>query len=265
MKKITKILTCITMCFSFSGCFSSVYSRNATNKIESVCSDCKTVDSTESLVSNVEKVMRKVNAVKGTYNLTNTKTSYLITFDMITKEQKLNWDMVAKGKYDDKEISLYLKDSKFYVVYPNNGANVILKDDLTNMVIEIESTLDALNATYDKENLNDIITGDKLAGLNLEKLKEEASYVLNSDKTYTVTYSDGTVTWEYKISSNYLIKEIKASADNFTSVLTFEYPKTVNIEYPNGLDFLTLDIEDAKRLLEVDNFAYLIDPDLKDK
>ena len=265
MKKIAKVLTSLMMCFSVSGCVSNMYSRSASNNIESVCSECANVESIESLIDNIEIMMNKVKGVSGNYTLTNTKTTYDVEFDIITKDKRLNWDLSAKISYNDKDVKLYLKDGKFYVVYPNNGANVILKDSLTTMVKEIEETLDTLDATYDKENLNEVITGDKLEGFNFDKLKTEGTYVKNSDGSYIVTYANDGVEWQYVVTSNYLVKEVRSEAANFTSVLNIEYPKSVGIEYLNGLDFLTLDIDDAKSLLGVDNFAYLIDPDLESK
>ena len=172
MKKGVKILTCLAMCFSFSGCFSSLYQRSATNNIETVCSSCKQVDGIETLVENIEKSMNKVNGISGTYDLTNTKSTFHFDFDVVTKDKKINWDLAAKGRQDDTEISLYLKDKKFYIVYPNNGANIILKDDLTKMVKEIEAAFDALNAAYDKDNLKSTVIGDKLEGFGLKEIKE---------------------------------------------------------------------------------------------
>lgn len=239
-----------------------MYSRSATNSLN-VCENCKTVDGASTLVDNIEKAMNNVNAVKGSYVLKNTKKTYEFTFDIITKDKKINWDVAARGSFDSKEVSFYLKDKKFYIVYPNNGANIILKDDLTKMVKEIDETLDIMDASYNKKELESIITGSKLSGIDFETIKEHASYQVNSDKTYTVTHTSGTTKFEYIITSNFLIKSMIVTADNFTSTLNLEYPENVKIEYPNGLDFLTLNIEDTKKLLEVDNFAQVIDPDLK--
>lgn len=242
-----------------------MYSRSATNNIESVCSSCKQVNNIGDLLDNVEKVMNKVNGITGTYKLTNTKTTFSFNFNIVTKEKRENWDLSASGSYDNTKVDLYLKDKKFYIVYPNNGAKVILKDNLSTMVKEIELSLDALNATYEKDKLESNILGDKLAGFEFAKLKESSTYVLQENGGYKVTFIKGDVEWNYYITSNFLINKVTSSADNFTSELALEYPKSVSIEYPNGLDFLTLDAQDAKKLLEVDNFAYIIDPDLKSK
>ena len=265
MKKSIKILTCLAMCFSFSGCFSSVYQRKATNNIETVCSSCKRVNDIESLVENVEKVMNNVSGISGTYDLANTKSTFHFDFDIVTKDKKIDWDLAARGRQDDTEISLYLKDKKFYAVYPNNGANIILKDDLTKMVKEIEKTFDALNATYDRDNFKATVIGDKLEGFGLEELKKKGTYQVNSDGSYTISYDNGDVLWKYEITKNFLIEKVTSSAENFDSTLFIEYPKEVTIQYPNGLDFLTLNIEDVKKLLEVDNLAHIVDPDLKKK
>ena len=110
---------------------------------------------------------------------------------------------------------------------------------------------------------------DKIAQSELseEQAKKLSKILLEFEKgdVLEVTYFKDDVEWNYYITSNFLISKITSRASNFTSSLTLEYPKTITIEYPNGLDFITLDIDDAKKLLEVDNFAHLIDPDLKEK
>lgn len=262
MNKFVKTLVCMGMSLSLMGCsINNIYSRSATNQIESVCSSCNQVDDISSLVGNVEKVMSTVQALKGSYKLVNTKETFEFTFDIITKDKKVNWELSADGKYGDNKVQFYARDKKFYIVYPYNGANVILKDDIQDMVKEIEDTLDDLNATYDKENLADNITGDKLAGFDFQGMKEKGSYVLNNG-IYTISYVSDGVNWEIDVSSNFLIKEIRANADNFTSRASLEYPKNLTITYPNGLDFITLDIEDAKNLLEIDSFSELVNPNL---
>ena len=133
------------MSLSLMGCaVNNIYSRNATNQIESVCSNCKQVDGVLPLIENVEKVMNTVQAVKGNYELVNTKETFEFAFDIITKDKKLNWELFADGKYGDQKLQFYARDKKFYIVYPYNGANVILKDDLQDMIVEIEDTLDEL-------------------------------------------------------------------------------------------------------------------------
>ena len=263
MKKITKILTCLAMCFSFSGCFSKVYNRNANNTL-TITNEFQTVNDINSLVSNVELMMKKVNGVSGSYTLTNTKDTYVIEFDAITKSKRINWDLSAKTSIDDKEIKMYVKDQKLYLIYPHNGANVILKDDVKDMVVEAKDTLDKLNATYDKENFENIVMGDKLEGLDFSALKEKATYVINDDASYTLTFVDNELVWEYDITTNYLIKEVRCTAINFNSRLVLNYPNQVIVNYPKGLDFLTLDIEDVKSVLEIDSFAQLIDEDLNE-
>ena len=263
MKKIFKAITCAAMCLSLSGCLSEVYHRSAENNIEEVCSDCAVVANTETLVSNVEKVMRRVGGIRADYTLTNTKSTYNLAFDLILKDEKINWEGAAVANYGDIEVSLYMKDKKLYVVYPHNGANVILKDEMVKTVEELDLTLDTLNVQYDKELLEEIVIGDKFAGFGFDRLSQGATYVENENNTYTIFYRSGGIDWEYDISSNFLITEIRSSANNFTSKLVVEYPEKLTIEYPNGLDVLTLNIEDAKRLLEIDNFANLLDPDTK--
>lgn len=263
MKKITKILICLLMCLLLTGCFSKVYTRTSENDLD-VCNNCNEVNDIDTLVDNIQIMNEKVNAINGTYLLTNTKDTYKISFDIITKDKRLNWDLKAETTLDDKEIKLFLKDGKFYVVYPYNGANIILKDTMENLVIELEVALKELNASYKEDNLENLVLGDKFAGFDFEKMKENASYIKNQDGSYTITLVDDSLTWIYEISSNYLITTTKCNADNFESVLTFSYPKNNSITYPNGLDFFTVNIENVKKILEIDNFAQLIDPSLKD-
>ena len=267
MKKVAKILTisslALATCFSSTGCFANVYSRKGDNKIEQTCSDCKPVTDIVSLSDNVEKTMKKVGAIRGTYKITNTKDTYNISFDMVLKDKRENWDLYAKTNFKDKDITIYFKDKKFYLIYPNNGANLIMKDSILNLVEETEKTLDKLNATYTKESLKDMMMGDKLEGFDFEDIKSTGSYVVNSDGTYTITLVKDSLTWEYDISSNFLIKETRCSAENFNSVLKFEYPESLSITYPMGLDFLTVDIEDVKEILEIETLAEIIDEDLK--
>ena len=263
MKKIIKVLTCFAMCFSFTGCFSSLYSRNTTNNIESTCNSCKEVNNIDALVDNLEYMMNKVNAVKGTYSLTNTKQTFNVNFEAITREEKVDWDLHATTNINDKDVTLYLKDEKFYVIYPNNGANVILKDNITDLVKEAEDTLDKLNATYQKDNLHNIMLGDKLEGFVFDDYREKATYTSNSNGTYTMYFGDSSLEWEFDITSNFLISEARCEARNFTSVLKITYPQDLTINYPMGLDFLTVDIADVKKILEIESFAELIDEDLK--
>ena len=262
MHKLFKTLMCVGMSLALMGCsINNIYSRSATNQIESVCSNCKQVTNVSSLMENVEQVMGKVQAIKGNYELINTKETFEFSYSVITKDKKVNWELSADLKYGDTMIQFYARDKKFYVVYPYNGANVILKDDIQDMVVELEDTLDNLNATYDKDNLSEVVTGDKLAGLDFTLIKENGSYEFENG-VYVITYVSNGVVWELDISSNFLIKEIRSSASNFTSKAKFEYPETLTITYPNGLDFITLDIADAKNLLEIESFAQLIDPNL---
>jgi hypothetical protein len=207
--------------------------------------------------------MDTVSAISGTYELINTKQTFNITFDAIVKDKRADWDLYAKTSFDDKEVTIYFKDNKFYVIYPNNGANVIIKDTISNLVIEADDTLDKLNATYNEDNLENLISGDKLAGFNFIGMKESATYVKNDNNTYTISYTENDLNWEYDISSNYLIVETRCNAINFNSTLVFTYPETVSITYPMGLDFLTVNIKDVKNVLEITSFAELIDPSLK--
>lgn len=263
MKKIGKISGLLLICLLFTGCFSSVFTRKATNPIE-VCKDCVEPENIEELIDNIEFAMNKINAIKGTYELTNTVNTYNIEFDLLTKGKRENWDVYAKSYYNDKAITIYFKDAKFYVIYPNNGANVILKDSLKSLVKETQTTLEKLNATYNKENLENLITGDKMAGFNFEGMKESATYSSNEDGTYAITYNENGLVWEYVIDVNYLIRETRCVGATFHSILKFEYPKTLDITYPMGLDFLTLDIDEVKDILKVDSFAQVLDENLKD-
>jgi len=266
MKKVVKLLVCLVICFSVSGCFSfsNVYTRNSTNEL-GACKDCVSVISIEGLVDNVEKTMKKVNAVSGNYELINTKQTFNVSFDAITKNKRIDWDLYAKTVSDNKEISIYFKDKNFYIIYPNNGANVILKDKVTNLVTEFKSSLDALNATYNKENFENMLTGDKLEGFDFVGMRQNATYVVNEDGSYIIKYNENDLEWELDISNQYLITQIRCKAINFNSTLNITYPKTLSITYPMGLDFLTLDIDEVKELLEVDSFAQIIDKDLKEK
>lgn len=264
MKKVVKVLCCVALCFSFCGCFTKLYTRDIVNGIE--CENCKSVTDIASLTYNVENVMNSVDAVKIDYTLTNTKKTFNIYFEAITKEKRIDWDLYAKTNIDGKDILFYFKDTKFYFIYPNNGANVILKDDITTLVAEAELTLDELNATYNKNNLENMFTGDKLSGFDFEAIREKGTYVTNKDGTYTINFvgEDG-LKWQIDISSDYLVSEIRCKAINFNSTMTFDYPDNLSITYPMGLDFLTLDIKEAKDVLKVDSFAEVFDEDLKEK
>ena len=263
MKKIVTVIACLILCLSLGGCFDKMYTRTDYNTIK--CDNCVTVTNIESLVSNIEKTMNDVSVVRLDYTLVNTKTTFNAKIDIIAKDKRINWDMFAIVNFEETDINIYLKDGKLYVIYPHNGANVILKDDLKKFVKEAETSLNLLNATYDKENLEDFMLGDKLSGFNFDNLKESASYNKNSDGTYLMTYQEPNITWEADFTSNYLTKELRASAENFTSVLKFDYPDELTIKYPMGLDFLTLNIEEVKEILKVDSFAEVIDKDLKSK
>ena len=113
MKKFMKILTCLAMCFSFTGCFSKVYNRTTTNSLTT--NGLGTVSDINSLITNVESMMKKVNGVSGTYTLTNTKETYVINFNIITKDQRVNWDLSADTKIDGKDVDIYTKDKKMYI------------------------------------------------------------------------------------------------------------------------------------------------------
>lgn len=267
MRKVAKflavgVLTLVTF-FSSSGCFSSIYTRKGENKIEQTCSDCQAVTDIITLVDNIEKTMKQAGAIKGTYKLTNTKDTYDISFDIVLKEKRENWDLYAKTYFKEKDITLYFKDKKFYLIYPNNGANLIMKDSIAKLVVETEQSLDKLNATYDKDNLKNMMMGDKLEGFDFVAIKETGSYVKNSDGTYTIQFVKNSLNWEYDVSSNFLVKEIRCNAENFNSILKFEYPESLSITYPMGLDFLTVDIEEVKEILEIETLAEIIDEDLK--
>lgn len=268
MKKIAKFLTLgiigVATCFSFTGCFSTLYTREGKNTIKESCDDCVAVTDIESLVDNVENTMKKVGAIKGDYSITNTKDTYEVNFDVVIKEKRENWDLYAITYYKEKDITIYFKDKKFYIIYPNNGANLIMKDSLENLVIETEKSLDELNATYDKENLSDMMLGDKLEGFEFDLIKEKGSYVDNGDGTYLLKFEKNGLSWEYDVASNYLIKEMRCKADNFNSRMKIEYPKNLTITYPMGLDLLTVDIEEVKEILEIKTFAEIIDEDLKE-
>lgn len=268
MKKIAKVITLsligIATCFSFTGCFSTLYTREGKNTIKDTCEDCVAVTNIENLVDNVENTMKKVGAVKGTYSLTNTKDTYEVTFDIVIKEKRKDWDLYAITYYKEKDITIYFKDKKFYIIYPNNGANLIMKDSLENLVAETEKSLEKLNATYDKENLSNMMLGDKLEGFEFDLIREKGTYVDNKNGTYTLKFTKNDLEWEYDVASNYLIKEIRCEAVNFNSTMKIEYPENLSITYPMGLDFLTVDIEEVKEILEIKTFAEIIDEDLKE-
>ena len=264
MKKGLKILTVLALCFSFTGCFSDMYTRIGKNDMASICTDCSQVTDINKLIDNIEYSMNKMGALEGTYYLTNTQNSYEIHFDCIAKEKRVDWDVYAKTAFDGKEVTLYIKDQNIYVVYPNNGANIIIKDKLMDVIDEFEEALDQLNASYDKNNFEEMLTGEKIAGFNFELMREIASYVANKDGTYTIIFEENGKNWELYVSANFMITEVRCEAINFTSKLQFTYPDRLEITYPMGLDFLTVDIHDVKNILEVDSLAELIDPSLKE-
>ena len=262
MKRIGKLFVCLLMCMLFTGCFSNVFIRSSTNSL-TVCEECSQPTNIDELIDNIKSMMKKIKGISGSYEITNTKNTYQITFDVITKDKRIDWELYSRTIYDDKAVMIYFKDSKFYVIYQNNGANVIMKDSIVNLVEEVQDTLDKLNATYNKDNLENLVTGDKLEGFNFEGMKENATYVENQDGTYTITYLENGLTWEYDISENYLITKTRCSAINFNSTLVFNYPDSIEITYPMGLDFLTLDIGEVKDILKIESFAELIDESLK--
>lgn len=261
MKKIIKISLCLLMMLTLGGCFNKMYKRTAQNDI--VCQGCKQVTDINSLLDNVEKTMNSVDGAKLDYTLTNTKKTFKTSVYLISNGNRENWDVSASVTFDDTYMNVYLKDGKIYIVYPHNGANIVLKDKLENVVDETRVTLDSLNASYDSENLDEFLLGDKLAGFEFDKIKENATYLKNSDGSYRVEFSLDGLNWEMDITKDYLFKEIRCNAENFESVLTFEYPNEVTIDYPMGLDFITLNIEETKEVLKVDSFAEVFDEDLK--
>ena len=249
------------MTLSLTGCMSSLYTRTASNDFSDT-SKCNQVTDINTLVDNVELMMDKTNALTGTYKLDNGKQVYNIEFNAITNKKRIDWDLYAKAKLKDKEVTVYLKNQKLYVIYPNNGANVILKDSMENVVKEASTTLENLDAQYNKEKLESYLTGDKFEGFDFGMMREKGSYVLK-DNVYTITLEHNGLTWEYDISTtSYLIKETRCSADYFDSVLKFSYPKELSITYPMGLDFLTMNIEDVKDILNVNSFSELLQPDI---
>ena len=148
------------------------------------------------------------------------------------------------------------------LVNPNNGANVILKDSMTNVIGETKTTLENLNAQYNEENLENLLTGDKFEGFDFEMMKNQGTYV-TKDSVYTITLENNGLTWEYDIDkNNYLIVETRCQGDGFNSVLKLNYPKQLSITYPMGLDFLTMNIEDVKDILKVDSFSELLEPNV---
>ena len=229
MKKLFKVLGCLVLCLIFGGCFNKMYTRTATNEI--TCKNCTQVTNVVSLLDNVEKTMNNVSGISFEYVLTNTKKTFTFNADMITNGKRVNWDFKGSVKYDDISLDMYLKDKKLYVVYPHNGANIVMKDSMENFVIEAKESLELLNATYDKENFEEFMLGDKLSGLHFDILKEKATYVKNGDGSYLLRYNEEDVSWEMDITPNYLIKEIRNSASNFNSRMVFSYPKELKIEY----------------------------------
>ena len=133
---------------------------------------------------------------------------------------------------------------------------------MKNVLEEAETTLENLNAQYNKDKLEQYLTGDKLEGFDFNNMKEKGSYTLN-EGVYTISLEHNNLSWEYDIdSSTYLIVETRCSADTFSSVLKFNYPKELTITYPMGLDFLTMNIEDVKEILKVESFSELLQPDI---
>jgi len=261
MNKIFKAISTIFMGVALSGCTSSLYTRNAVNDFSDM-SGVKSVTDIDSLTDNVMLMMNKTNALTGTYTLDTGEQLYEIEFNAITNSKRINWDLYAKAKVDDTNISIYLKNQKLYMIYPNNGANVILKDSMQNVVDEAEVTLENLNAQYNKDKLEQYLTGDKLEGFDFNNMKEKGSYVLN-DGIYTISLEHNNLFWEYDIdASTYLIVETRCSADTFDSVLKFNFPRELTITYPMGLDFLTMNIEDVKEVLKIDSFSELLQPDV---
>ena len=261
MNKFFKVLTTAFMAFSLSGCMSTLYSKSATNNFNDT-SKTVTVETIDNLVDNVSLMTNKTNALTGTYQLTTNTETYKIEFNAITPQKRIDWNLYAKASVKGKVVSVYLKEGKLYVIYPNNGANVILKDSMTNVIKEAETTLRNLKAQYNEENLENLLIGDKLEGFDFEMMKEKATYEVKTDK-YVITLENAGLVWEYDVDpSTYLIKETRCKGEGFNSVLKFSYPKELTITYPMGLDFLTMNIEDVKKVLEVDSFSELLKPNV---
>ena len=263
MKKSLKVISCLVLCFSLTGCMSNAYKRSAENNIASVCTSCKNVETIDDLVDNVVLQMNTVNAIKGTYSLTNTKNTYSASFEMITKENRAEWDVYAKANMNDKDVTIYAKNGKLYITYPKNGANLVIKDTYENFLTEMLDSMDKLKATYDKEDFKKLFTGKKLDGLKFDYIRENGSYVKLPDNSYKVTFIENDLEKEYLVTSNFLLKEYKCTGANFSYTIAVEYPSEVTINYPMGLDFLTNNISSVKKVLDVDSFAELIDESLK--
>lgn len=257
MNKFLKMTMTLLMTLSLAGCMSATYTRSAENDFSDTAS-CVEVNELEDLVNNTHTMMYKTKGITGTYQLHTTKQDYELEFSAVTTDKRLNWSLYAKTVIDDKTINVYLKEQKMYVIYPNNGANVILKDSMSNVVSEAKSTLENLNAQYNQDNLENLLTGDKFEGFDFEMMKEKGSYTL-SDGTYTLTLENNGLVWEYDINAQtYLIEETRCTGEGFNSVLKISYPKKISITYPMGLDFLTMNIEDVKSILEIDSFSDLL-------
>ncbi|MBR3891646.1 MAG: hypothetical protein IKJ30_06230 [Bacilli bacterium] len=261
MNKILKGVMTALMTFSLTGCFSTIYTKEASNDFSDT-SKCVEVTNVDTLVDNTKNMMNKTNALTGTYTLTTNKQIYNLEFNAITNEKRIDWNLYAKTTIQDKAISVYLKEQKLYIIYPNNGANVILKDTMVNVVKEAKTTLQNLKAQYNEENLENLLMGNKLEGFDFQMMKDKGSYVLNGD-IYTLTLENNGLVWEYDIDKNtYLIEETRCTGEGFNSVLKFNFPKKISITYPMGLDFLTMNIEDVKEILEVTSFSELLEPNV---
>lgn len=261
MNKICKAFLTVCMSFSLTGCFSALYTKTAANDFSDK-SACVEVNDIDNLVDNVENMMYKTNALTGTYRLYTSKQNYSLEFNAITNEKRVDWYLYAKTTMQGKQVSVYLKDQKMYVIYPNNGANVILKDSMENIVKEAKTTLENLNAQYNKEKLENYLLGGKLEGFDFDMMKDIGTFEKKADK-YTITLTHNNLTWEYDVTlDTFLIVETRCSGEGFNSVLNFNYPKEISITYPMGLDFLTMNIEDVKEILKIDSFSELLQPNV---
>ena len=261
MNKFFKFISTMCLTLSLTGCMSTLYTKSALNDFSDK-SKCSAVEDIEDLTSNSKNMMYKTRALTGTYTLDNGKQIYDLEFNVITNEKRIDWNLYAKTVIQDKTISVYLKEQKLYVIYPNNGANVILKDSMANVIDETKTTLENLNAQYNEENLENLLTGNKFEGFDFEMMKNHGSYVVK-DSVYTITLVNNGLTWEYDIDKDsYLITETRCQGEGFNSVLKLNYPKELSITYPMGLDFLTMNIEDVKDILKVDSFSELLEPNV---
>lgn len=240
MKRMFRSFLLFLAVFAMAGCSNSIESRNDMN-INYI-----DVNGSKDVIYNLKNSLSEIKSFSFKAWITKNDEKYEVEGNVISNGTIEN--SIININYKDG--SLLIKDKNVYVSYKYKGYDIVVKDSLDNFIEEIIVSLEKNGVKCDRGEIYDVIRSKKIEDVSLNELDK---FIVISEGSYKFIYDD------LKISLNeqFVPEQLSFKKDDIEIKAMFSYD-TVSINVPVKYDLFTLNLNDIKNLMKIENISDLI-------